>query len=180
MEGQECIHKIRIRCAWFRKTGDKQIIQQGSWAVLGMEIECVLLHLLPSVPSIAFDQQHKRFLFFDALAIKLCHGVMKKQIKNTQCWPVCPIHDKLHKRMTVLIRVEGVRHHLWLHYPLTSASPFPNYYNLFQKKWTTGCGFRREWLSEFVSEYGKWKICFLQFWKGIFLLWKENFYAYFL
>ena len=119
MEGQECIHKIRIRCAWFRKTGDKQIIQQGSWAVLGMEIECVLLHLLPSVPSIAFDQQHKPFLFFDALAIKLCHGVMKKQIKNTQCWPICPIHDKLHKRITVLIRVEGVRHHLWLHYPST-------------------------------------------------------------
>ena len=38
-------------------------MQQESWAVLGMEIECVLLRLLPSVPLIAFDQQHKPFPF---------------------------------------------------------------------------------------------------------------------
>ena len=49
----------------FRKTGDKEMMQQGSWAVLGMEIERVLLRLLLSVPSlIAFDQQHKPFPFF--------------------------------------------------------------------------------------------------------------------
>ena len=61
------------------------MMSQGSWAVLGMEIECVLLRLLPSVPLIAFDQQHKPFPFFDALAMKLCHGVKKKQTKNSQC-----------------------------------------------------------------------------------------------
>ena len=61
------------------------MMQQGSWAVLGIEIECVLLHLLPSIPSIAFDQQHKPFPFFDALAMKFCHGVKKKQTKNSQC-----------------------------------------------------------------------------------------------
>ena len=37
------------------------------------------------VPSIAFDQQHKPFSFFDALAMKLCHGVKKKQTENIQC-----------------------------------------------------------------------------------------------
>ena len=47
-------------------------MQQGSWTVLGMEIECVLLRLLLSVPSIAFNQQHKPFPFFDALAMKFC------------------------------------------------------------------------------------------------------------
>ena len=39
------------------------MMQQGSWAVLGMEIEGILLRFLPSVPSIAFDQQHKPFPF---------------------------------------------------------------------------------------------------------------------
>ena len=37
------------------------------------------------VPSIAFDQQHKPFPFFDAPGMKLCHGVKKKQRKNSQC-----------------------------------------------------------------------------------------------
>ena len=59
------------------------MMQQGSWIVLGMEIECILLRLLPSVPSI------------DALAMKFCHGVKKKQTKNSQCQPIRPIHDKL-------------------------------------------------------------------------------------
>ena len=61
------------------------MMQQGSWTVLGMEIDCVILRLLPSVPSIAFNQQHKPFLFFDALAMKFCHRVKKKQTKNSQC-----------------------------------------------------------------------------------------------
>ena len=70
----------------FRKTGDKEMMQQGSWAVLGMEIERVLLRLLLSVPSlIAFDQQHKPFPFFDSLAMKLHHRGKKKQTKNSQC-----------------------------------------------------------------------------------------------
>ena len=60
-------------------------MQQGSWAVLGMEIECVLLHFLPSVPSIVFNQQHKPFVVFDALAMKLYQGVKKKPTKNSQC-----------------------------------------------------------------------------------------------
>ena len=58
--------------------------QQGSWAVLGMEIECILLRLLLSVPLTAFDQQHKPFLFFDALAMKLCQGG-KKETDQEQC-----------------------------------------------------------------------------------------------
>ena len=87
LERQECIHNIRICRAWCRKTVVKQTMQQGSWAVLGMEIECILLRLLLTVPSIAFDQQYKPFpfQFFDALAMKICHGVKKKQIKNRQC-----------------------------------------------------------------------------------------------
>ena len=36
------------------------------------------------------------------------------------------------KHITVLTCVEGVCHHLWLHHPLTGASPFLNYYNSFQ------------------------------------------------
>ena len=48
------------------------MMQQASWAVLEMEIECVLLRLLPSVPLIAFDQQHNPFPFFDALVMKFC------------------------------------------------------------------------------------------------------------
>ena len=62
------------------------MMPKGSWEVLGMEIGCVILRLLPSVPLIAFDQQHiKPFMFFDALAMKLYQGVKKKQTKISQC-----------------------------------------------------------------------------------------------
>ena len=76
------------------------MMQQGSWAVLGMEIECVFLRLLPSVPSIAFDQHHKPFPFFrrtshELMLILTFDGVKKKQAKNSQCQPIHPIHDKL-------------------------------------------------------------------------------------
>ena len=71
-----------------------------------MEIECILLCLLLSVSSIAFNHSVLyapinnislfRFSFFYALAMKLCHRVKtvkKKQTKNSQCQPIRP--DKL-------------------------------------------------------------------------------------
>ena len=46
-----------------------------------------LMRSFAFIVECAFDQQHKpfQFYFFDALAMKLCHGVKKKQTKNSQC-----------------------------------------------------------------------------------------------
>ena len=65
-ECQVCIPKIRFRLAWRRKTGDKLDDAVGELSSTGNEnvihhFECVLLYLLPCVPSIAFNQQHKPF-----------------------------------------------------------------------------------------------------------------------
>ena len=83
-----------VRRAWCRKTGCKMDYPIGEFSSTGNEngirhFECIFSCSLPStsVPSIAFDQQHKPFpfWFFDSLAMKLRQGVKNEQTKNSQC-----------------------------------------------------------------------------------------------
>ena len=104
------------------------MMQQGSWAVLGMEIECVLLRLLLSVPSIAFDQRHKPFLVFWGTSDEV---TPQSQEETDQEQPMLT-NTPNSWQITTKVYVEGVCRHLWLHYPSTSASSFLNYYNSFQ------------------------------------------------
>ena len=84
-------------------------MQQGSWAVRGKEIESVLLRLLLSVPSIAFDH-----------SILCSNQVMPQTTKSGESRRNRPRTANVNqyavtnynKRITVLIRVEGVCRHL--------------------------------------------------------------------
>ena len=74
-----------------RTTGHKLDDTIGELSSTGNEnnirhLECILLRSLPSVPSIAVDQQHKPFPFWfsDALVMRFCQGVKKKRTKNRQ------------------------------------------------------------------------------------------------
>ena len=73
-------------------------MQQGSWAVLGMEIECVLLRLLPSVPLISFDQYASE-----------SRRNRPRTANLNQC---AQFMTNYNKRITVLIRLEVVCRHL--------------------------------------------------------------------
>ena len=73
-------------------------MQQGSWAVLGMEIKCVLLHLLLSVPLITFDQYASES--------------RRNRPRTANVNQYAQFMTNYNKRKTVLIRVEAVYGHL--------------------------------------------------------------------
>ena len=84
-------------------------MQQGSWAVRGKEIESVLLRLLLSVPSIAFDHS---ILCSNQVTPQTTESGQSRRNRprtaNVNQYAV----TNYNKRITVLIRVEGVCRHL--------------------------------------------------------------------
>ena len=87
------------------------IMQKGSWAVLGKEIECVLLHLLLSVPSIAFDHSILHVCSNQVMPQTTESGQSRRNRPRTANVNQYAVTN-YNKRITVLIRVEGVCRHL--------------------------------------------------------------------